>query len=204
LEPVTKRIIHEAQTTFIGGRSIMNNVLALHEVLHETKRKGECRVVLKLDFENAYDKVNWSFLRQCLVLRGFSETWCGWVQKVVQDRTIAIKLNDMVGPYFQSFKGVRHGDPLSPLLFNLGVDCLTRMVVRAQQNNLIIGLIKHLIPGGVVILQYAYDTIMCLEHNVEKTRNLKLLLYMFEQLSGLKINFDKIEIIVVGGMIMLL
>jgi hypothetical protein len=83
----------------------MNNVLTMHEVLHETKRKGECRVVLKLDFENAYDKVNWSFLRQCLVLRGFSETWCGWVQKVVQDRTIAIKLNGMVGPYFQSFKG---------------------------------------------------------------------------------------------------
>jgi hypothetical protein len=100
LEHVTKRIIREAQTTFIGGRSIMNNVLAMHEILHETKRKGEVGVVLKLDFEKAYDKVNWSFLRQCLVLRGFSETWCGWVQKVVQDGTIAIKLNGFVAPYF--------------------------------------------------------------------------------------------------------
>jgi hypothetical protein len=58
LESVTKRIIREAQTAFIGGRSIMNNVLAMHEILHETKRKGEVGVVLKLDFEKAYDKVN--------------------------------------------------------------------------------------------------------------------------------------------------
>jgi hypothetical protein len=75
-------------------------------MLHETKRKG-VGVVLKLDFEKPYDQVNWSFLRQCLVTRGFSETWCGWVQKVVQDGPIAVKLNGIVGLYFQSFKGAR-------------------------------------------------------------------------------------------------
>jgi hypothetical protein len=73
------------------------------------------------------------------------------------------------------------------------------MVVRAQQNNLINGLINNLIPEGVAILQYADDTIICLEHNVEKARNMKLLLYMFEQLSGWKINFDKSEILLGGG-----
>jgi hypothetical protein len=108
-EPITKRIIHEAQATFIGGRGIMNNVL----VLHETKRKGEVGVMLKLDFKKAYDKVNWSFLRQCLVLRGFSETWCGWVQKVVQDGMVAVKLNGIVGPYLQSFKGSGRETPSS-------------------------------------------------------------------------------------------
>jgi hypothetical protein len=75
---------------------------------------------------------------------------------------------------------VRQGDPLSSLLFNMAADCLTRMVVKAHQNNFLTGFIKDTIPNGVVIFQYADDIIMCLEHGVEKARNLKLLLYMFE------------------------
>jgi hypothetical protein len=73
------------------------------------------------------------------------------------------------------------------------------MVLRAQQNNLVTGLIKNLFRGGVAILQYADDTIVCLEHNLEKARNIKLLIYMFEQMSGLKINFEKSEVLLVGG-----
>jgi hypothetical protein len=115
--------------------------------------------VLKFDFENAYDKVHCGFLMQCLELRGFNTTWCNWVQRVVQYDTVAVKLNGIIGPYFQGFNGVKQGDPLSPLLFNIAVDCLTRMVIRAQQNNLMTGLIKYLIPRGVAILQYADDTL---------------------------------------------
>jgi hypothetical protein len=73
------------------------------------------------------------------------------------------------------------------------------MVVRAQQNNLVTGVLSNLFLGGVAILQYADDTTVCLEHNLEKSRNVKLLLYMFEQMSGLKTNFDKGEVLLVGG-----
>jgi hypothetical protein len=88
---------------------------------------------------------------------------------------------------------------LSPVLFNFVADNLTKMITRAQKNNLITVLISNLIPNGVAVLQYADDTIICLEHDLEKARNMKLLLYMFEQLSGLKINFDKSEILMVVG-----
>jgi hypothetical protein len=73
------------------------------------------------------------------------------------------------------------------------------MVIRAQANSRITGLIPHLIPNGVAILQYADDTIMCLENDLEKARNVKLMLYIFEQMFGLKINFEKSELILVGG-----
>jgi hypothetical protein len=79
------------------------------------------------------------------------------------------------------------------------VDCLSKMVCLGQQNHLVTGLIPHLIPRGVVILQYADDTIMCLEDDLLKARNVKILLYLFEQMSGLKINFEKSEVIMVGG-----
>jgi hypothetical protein len=91
------------------------------------------------------------------------------------------------------------GDPLSPVLFNFVVDCLTRMVVKAQQNQLIARLVGHLIPNGVAILQYADDTIVCLEHNLVGARNMKLLLYIFDQMSRLKINFEKSEVLMIGG-----
>jgi hypothetical protein len=88
---------------------------------------------------------------------------------------------------------------LSPLLFNIVAYVLTRMVYMAQQNQLVTGLITNLIPNGLAILQYADDTILGMENDEEKARNIKLLLYMYEQMVGLKINFEKSEVLVVGG-----
>jgi hypothetical protein len=193
------RLIHKSQVAFLQKINITNNVLHLHEILHETKRKNLTWVILKLDFEKAYDKVNWDFLMECLRARGFDDKWCSRIKMVLHDGTIAVKTNNHVGPYFQSHKGVRQGDPLSPLLFNFVVDCLTRMIVKAQVNSLINGLVKHLIPNGVVVLQYADDTIVCLENDMEKASYMKLLLSLYEQMSGLKINFDKSEILLIGG-----
>lgn len=65
-EPVAARIVHRSQTAFIKGRNIIIGLLTLHEIFHETKRRGDVGVVLKLDFEKAYDKVNWDFLMKCL------------------------------------------------------------------------------------------------------------------------------------------
>uniref|UniRef100_A0A453T0F0 Reverse transcriptase domain-containing protein n=1 Tax=Aegilops tauschii subsp. strangulata TaxID=200361 RepID=A0A453T0F0_AEGTS len=94
-------------------------------------------IVLKLDFEKAYDKVNWDFLLECHKMRGFNETWCGWIKQILYEGTVSIKLNNFTGPYFQSAKGVRQGDPHSPFRFNLVVECLTKMIKNAQKNKLI-------------------------------------------------------------------
>jgi hypothetical protein len=109
-------------------------------------------VVLKLDFEKAYDKVCWSFLVKCIKARWFNPTWYEWMEKVLYNGTVTVKINGQLGAYFQSYKGVRQGDPLSPLLFNIVADCLTQMVIKAQSNGRISRLIPHLIPNGVAIL----------------------------------------------------
>jgi hypothetical protein len=173
--------------------------MTLHEVLHETKRNQEEGIILKLDFEKAYDKICWDFLFESLRLRGFNEKWCGWMKEVVTGGTVAVKINNKVGPYFVSKKGVRQGDPLSPILFNMAADCLTRMVRKAQESNMIVGLADKLIPKGVAILQYADDTIICLKNDDEVARNMKLLLFLYEIMSGLKINFNKSEVIMILG-----
>jgi hypothetical protein len=60
------------------------------------------------------------------------------------------------------------------------------------------GVVPHLVDGGLSILQYADDTILFMEHDIEKAQSIKLLLCAFEQLSGLKINFHKSEIFCFG------
>jgi hypothetical protein len=109
LEKVAGRILHKAQTAFIQGRNIMNSVLALHEILHETKKRGEVDIVLKLDFEKAYDKVHWGFLLKCLKDRGFCDMCCNWIEQLLKNGTVAVKINNNKGPYFMSHKGVRQG-----------------------------------------------------------------------------------------------
>ena len=62
----------------------------------------------------------------------------------------------------------------------------------------IAGVVPYLVDGGLSILQYADDTILFMEHDIEKAKNLKLILSAFEQLSGLKINFHKSELFCFG------
>ena len=87
---------------------------------------------------------------------------------------------------------------MSPILFNIVVDKLTILIGRAKEAGQVGGLVPHLVDGGVSILQYADDTIIFMEHDLAKARNMKLLLCLFEQLSGLKINFHKSELFCFG------
>jgi hypothetical protein len=73
------------------------------------------------------------------------------------------------------------------------------MVLEAQNNNFLTGLALDLIDKGVAIMKYADDTVLYLSHEPDKAVNLKLLLYLFELISGLKINYQKSEIFLVGG-----
>jgi len=109
-----------------------------------------------------------------------------------------MKVNNNVGRYFQTRKGLWQGDPLSPILFNPVVDMLAIFITRAKEDGQIQGLIPHLVDGSLSILQYADDIILFMEHDLEQAKNMKIILRAFEQLSGLKINFHKSELFCYG------
>jgi hypothetical protein len=155
-------------------------------------------VVLKIDFEKAYDKIKWPFLEQTLRMKGFSAEWRAMIHSFVSGGSVAIKVNDDLGHYFQTKKGLRQGDSISPMLFNIVADMLAVMIERAKTDGQIDGVVNHLVDGGLSILQYADDTILFMDHDLEKARNMKLILSAFEQLSGLKINFHKSELFCFG------
>jgi hypothetical protein len=193
------KVISESQYGFIQGRYIMDGVVSLNEILHEVKKKKHSGVVLKIDFEKAYDKVNWHFLYCMPEKKGFGSTWCDRVMRIVRGGNVAIKTNDVVGPYFTTHKGVRQGYPFSPLPFNLVADGLACLVHKAQDEGLIKGLIPHIIQNGCCCIQYADDTIFFIQDCLEGARNLKFILCLFEHMYGLKINFHNREIYCLEG-----
>jgi hypothetical protein len=75
----------------------MEGVVILHEMIHELCRKKQDRVILKLDFKKAYDKLKLHFIQQVLRMKGFSPIWCEWISKVMTRGSVAVKVNDNIG-----------------------------------------------------------------------------------------------------------
>lgn len=127
-------------------------------------------------------------MQQTLHMKGFSTTWCSWISSIMTGGQVGIKVNDQTGANFQTKKGLKQGDLLSPFLFNVVVDMLGILIKRSKEEGKVAGLVPHLVNDDLSILQYADDTLLFLEHDLDKAKNMKLLLLAFEQVSWLKIN----------------
>jgi hypothetical protein len=114
-----------------------------------TPDKEKDTMVLKLDFKKAYDKIKWPFLQQALRIKGFSPMWCEWIHKVMSKGSVALKVNDVVGRYFQTCKGVHQVDHLSSILFNLAMNVFAKLIDRAKVNGQIKGIVPHLVDDGL-------------------------------------------------------
>ncbi|OAY67995.1 hypothetical protein ACMD2_23515 [Ananas comosus] len=103
----------------------------------------EC-ACFKADFQKAFDNVSWPFLRRILQWLGFSDKWWAWLEQCVCNAEIAVLVNDTPTSWFKARKGLRQGlrqgEPLSPHLFLLAVDCLARLTATAKSNNLLHGI----------------------------------------------------------------
>jgi hypothetical protein len=76
---VAEDTISITQTAFIKDRFILEGVLVLHEVVNELRVRKQKGIIMKLDFEKVYDKVNWELLEEVLVQKSFLRRWINWV-----------------------------------------------------------------------------------------------------------------------------
>ena len=86
---------------------------------------------------------------------------------MIKRGSVGIKINGDIGHSFQTKRGLRQGDPMSPVLFNIVADMLAILIKRAKDDGQIRGVIPHLVDDGLSILQYADDTILFLDHDIE-------------------------------------
>jgi hypothetical protein len=120
------------------------------------------------------------------------------MESVVSKGSVCVQVNDDLGHFFQTKKGLRQGDPLFSILFNLVADMLAVLIERSKGMGFFDGLVPHLVEDGLSTLQYADDMILFLDDDLEKARGLRLVMSAFEKLSGFKINFHKSELFCFG------
>lgn len=121
--------------------------------------------------------------------RGFPEKWCRWIEHLLRTSSSRVVVNGENTPYFRHERGLHQGDPISPLLFNLVVDVLQRLIEAANST-----LNQHLSPRliePIMALQYADDTAIIVRADITTMITLKLVLRFFSNISGLQINYAK-------------
>jgi hypothetical protein len=119
---------------------------------------------------------------EVLLRKGFSAVVVHWLMQLVSRGQTASNLNGEIGTYFCNARGVRKGDPLSPLLFDFMADSLAAILTRAREAGHLHGVVTHLIPGGVTHLQYTDDTMVMIEPSQLVMANLKFLLLCLENM----------------------
>jgi hypothetical protein len=133
-----------------------------------------------------------------MIERGFSQRWISIIKTLLDNGSVTVRINDENSEFFLTGRGVRQGDPISPILFNLVADVFTKMLIKAALHNQITGLMHSMIPTGIVSMQYADDTLLFLRNNLNNVINLKWILSCFEQMSGMRINFHKCDLIAIN------
>ncbi|KAK2639899.1 hypothetical protein Ddye_027694 [Dipteronia dyeriana] len=163
----------------------------VEEIINSWKRDDEGGLVVKLDFEKAYDSVGHNFLEPLIEGMGFGRIWKGWTRECITSPLLLVLVNGNPTAQFGMEGGLRQGDPLSSFLFNIAIEGLNCMIKRAVG----LGMLEGESFGGRNIqishLQFADDTIIFIKPKMDFLLNLKRILRCFELASGLKINFHK-------------
>ena len=194
LRGVLHDTINSTQGAFIQERQILDVVLRANEIVDEKRRSGEEGVVFKIDFEKAYDHVSWDFLDHVLEKKGSSPKWRKWTSGCLSSVSYAVLVNGNNKGWVKASRGLRQGDPLSPFLFTLVPDVLSKMLLRAEERNLFEGFRVGRNRTRVTHLQFADDTIFFSNAREEDLQTLKSLLLVFGHIFGLKVNLNKSNI----------
>ena len=195
LSRVMSSLVDPDQTCSVPGRSITSNVTLLRNMLDYIERTNETGILVSLDQEKAFDRVNHTFLFRLLAHFGFGSDFISWIKTLYTGANLKIIINGYLTEQIEIKRGVRQGDPLSPLLYVLCVEVLASQI---RASPFITG---FLLPGSGTffrVRQYADDTTTFVK-NLPSLVQLFNLVAIYERGSGAKLNRSKTEAMWLGA-----
>ncbi|CAN1246044.1 LINE-1 retrotransposable element ORF2 protein [Linum grandiflorum] len=194
LAVVLPSLISNTQNGFVPNRAISENVIVAHEVMHYLKRKTTGKkhfMAVKLDMEKAYDRIEWEYLFSIMRKLGFSSHWIVWIRECIVTTSYSVLVNGIPSSTFNPSRGLRQGDPLSPLLFaictegliSLLRDSISRRQLTGIQLNRHCPILSHIL--------FADDTFVFLQASHPESTILLQLLNSYERCSGQRVNLAK-------------
>lgn len=194
LKKVLPSLINEDQTGFISNRFIGDNIRLIYDLISYLNEEDLPGLLLCLDFEKAFDSVDWKFMFKVLYAFGFGPDICKWICTFYTNIKSAILVNGQISQWFPVQRGCRQGDPISPYLFILCVEILAIMI-RQNEN------IKGIQVGETnhKISQYADDTEIMLAGDKKSFEETVNTIENFSKKSGLFLNAGKTSAIWLGS-----
>ncbi|KAM6595903.1 hypothetical protein CsatA_006427 [Cannabis sativa] len=186
-------IISPAQTAFVKGRQIAENTAVAREIVHSmSKKRGKKGfMMIKLDMEKAYDKMSWSFILEVLRTMNFDDTFIKWVQVCIEVKRMGLLLNGTVQGSIFPTCGLRQGDPLSPALFIIAADVLSRLIMTKTEEGKIAGFKFTRNGPAITHLMFADDVILFGKASVKEAKNFLKCIEEYCAWSGQAVNYQK-------------
>ena len=131
------KIVHKNQYGFLKGRTIQDCIAWAFEFIHQCEESRKEIIILKFDFAKAFDTMDHAAMIKIMMQMGFDGNWLTWIEMIFSSRMSSVLLNGVPGRQFHCRRGVRQGDPLSPLIFVLATDLLQSSINKAFRDHLI-------------------------------------------------------------------
>ena len=155
-------------------------------------------MMIKLDIAKAYDKLNWKLMEKMLEAYGFYQGWVEWVMGLVTTPFFNILLNGSPTNTFQPSRCIRQGDLLSPFLFILMAEGLSRLIAAQAGHGEIRGVKAHEGAPPQTHQQFIDDTMLMGHLSVQEALIFKNSMYLFARASGLMVNPNKSQVLFVN------
>ena len=194
LENVLPSIIHHNQSAYVKGRTIFDAVRTIEAIMDYTERYKISGKMICIDFKKAFDSVSRTFLRRTLSAFCFGPSFIQWIHTFEKNISSCIMNNDFSTALFDVQRGVRQGDPLSAYLFIMVLEILS-VSIRSDQDIEGIFVDKEEIKVGL----FADDLTAFLRNDISLLNFLRCV-DNFGACSGLNINYDKSEILLLGNL----
>lgn len=191
-------LISKNQYGFIKSKTIQDWLAWCFEYLKICHKSKKEIIILKIGLEKAFDKIEHSAIIYMLRHLGFGEKWIRWISKILSTASTYVVLNGVPCKTIKCKRGVRQGDPLSPLLFVLAAEMLQIAVNDAWHNGLIELPIEQSFGLSYPIIQYVDDTLIIMPADSQQLQNLMTMLQKFSASTGLQVNYHKSSLVLIN------